>query len=121
MAHSALRLAGLAAVTAALLIFLDGQLVLRIIAGATLALGAVFVLLVIADWRRQRVLVEADLREGYLCRYEGAVPDAEHALVKGGLLRRDCGGVQRVDLLPVSHKLHRTNNSVHSTWRQVRD
>jgi membrane protein YdbS with pleckstrin-like domain len=123
LARSRLRLIGFAAVVTVILIVIDGQFVLRIIGGAILAFGLIFALLVMADWRRQRVLVEADLREGYLCRYEGVVPAtrADHMLVKDGLLRADGGRVQRVDVLPVSRKLYRTNGSLHWTWRQVRD
>ena len=120
--RSRLRLIGFAVVIVGLLILVDEQLVVRVIAGTILAFALVFAVGVMFDWRRQRVLVEADLREGYLCRYEGVVPAtrADHALVKGGLLRADGGCVQRVDVLPVSHKLHRTNGSLQWTWCQVR-
>lgn len=123
LARSALRLSGFAGVVVALLILFDGALILRIIGGTTLAFALVFALLVMADWWRQRVLVKADLREGYLCRYEGVVPAtrADHSLVKGGLLHSDGRCVQRVDVLPVSRKLHRTNGSLQWTWCQVRD
>ena len=123
LSRSRLRLVGFAVVVVLLLILFDGQLIVRIIGGAILAFALVFALLVMADWRRQRMLVEADLREGYLCRYEGVVPAtrADHTLIKGGLLRADGGGVQRVDVLPVSRKLHRANGSLQWTWCQVRD
>ena len=121
-ARSRLRLLGFAGAVVALLILFDGQLIVRYAGIVILAFGVVIALLVMSDWRRQRVLVEADLREGYLYRYEGEVPAdrAEHVLVKNGLLRADAGRVQRVDVLPVSRKLHRTNGSLHWTWCQVR-
>jgi len=120
--HSALRLSAFAAVVIVVLILCDGQFVVRIIGGVILGFGLIFGLLVMADWRRQRVLVEADLREGYLCRYEGVVPasDTDHMLVKGGLLRSDRGAVQCVEVLPVSRKLHRANGALQWTWSQVR-
>jgi hypothetical protein len=123
LARSGLRLSGFAAVVVTLLVLFDGMFVLRVIGVAILAFALIFALAVMADWRRQRVLVEADLREGYLCRYEGVVPESrgDHTLVKGGLLRAHAGSVQRIDVLPVSRKLHRTNGSLQWTWCQVRD
>jgi hypothetical protein len=122
VAHSRLRLLGFAGVVVALLILFDGQLLLRYLGIAILAFGLLIALVIMGDWRRQRVLVEADLRAGYLCRYEGIVPadGTDHLLVKNGLIRADAGGVQRVDVLPVSRKLHRTNGSLQWTWCQVR-
>ena len=122
LANSRLRLLGFAAVVVALLIVFDGQLILRYVGIAVLAYGLILALTMMSDWRRQRVLVEADLREGYLCRYEGIVPasGAGHPLVKNGLIRANADGVQRVDVLPVSRKVHRTNGSLHWTWCQVR-
>jgi len=124
LSRSRLRLIGFATVVVALLVLFDGVLVIRIIGGAILAFALIFALLIMADWRRQRVLVEADLREGYLCRYEGVVDAsraADHALVKNGLLRVDGGNVQQLDVLPVSRKLHRTNGALQWTWCQVQD
>lgn len=120
LSRSRLRLTGFASVVVALLVLIEGQRVLHVIGYTILAFAFVFAVPVMADWRRQRVLVERDLKAGYLCRYEGVVGDVEHALVKGGLLRPDGRRVQRVDVLPVSRKLHRTNDSVHWTWWQVR-
>ena len=118
LSRSRLRLIGFAAVVLALLVAIDGQRLLHIVGWTILGFAFAFAVPVMFDWHRQRVLVEKDLKAGYLCRYEGVVGDGEHALVKGGLLRRD--GVQRVDVLPVSRKLHRTNDAVHWTWCQVR-
>ena len=122
LSNSRLRLLGFAAVVVALLIVFDGQLILRYIGIVILAFGVILALMLMSDWRRQRVLVEADLREGYLCRYEGIVPasSAEHLLVKNGLIRAKADGVQCVDVLPVSRKVHRTNGSLLWTWCQVR-
>ena len=123
VARSRMRLLGLASFLVAVLVVADGQVIVRIIGGALLVFAGVFALLVMAAWRRQRVLVEADLRARYICRYEGVIPPtrADHALIKDGLLRAACGCVQRVDVLPVSRKLHRTNGSLHWTWCQVHD
>jgi hypothetical protein len=124
LSRSRLRLIGFASVVVALLIVLDGALVLRVIGGVILAFALVLGLLMMADWRRQRVLVEADLREGFLCRYEGVVDAsraADHALVKNGVLRVDGAGVQQLDVLPVSRKVHRTNGALQWTWCQVRE
>ena len=120
LSRSRLRLIGFAAVVLALLVVIDGQRVLHFIGWTILAFAFAFAVPVMIDWRRQRVLVEKDLKAGYLCRYEGVVGDVEHALVKAGLLRRDCACVQRLDVLPVSRKLHRTNDALQWTWCQVR-
>jgi len=124
LSRSRLRLIGFASVVVALLIVFDGALVLRVIGGVILAFALVLGLLMMADWRRQRVLVEADLREGFLCRYEGVVDAsraADHALVKNGLMRVDGERVQQLDVLPVSRKVHRTNGALQWTWCQVRE
>ena len=69
------------------------------------------------------MLVEADLRAGFLYRYAGVVPgsSADHALIKTGLLRADAGRVQTIDVLPVSRKVHRTNGALQWTWCQARE
>jgi hypothetical protein len=137
LSRSRLRLIGFATVVVALLVMFNGVWLIRIAGGVILAFALIFATLIMADWRRQRVLVEADLRDGRLCRYEGVVPAsrADHALVRGGLLRVDGsaggnggnggdggdGALQRIDLLPVSGKLHRTNGQLQWTWCQVRE
>jgi hypothetical protein len=70
-------------------------------------------------YRRQLRLLEADLMQNCVCRFEGTVGDAEHWLIGSGLLSNDAGRIQRVEVLPVSGKVHRTNDSLVWTWVSI--
>ena len=106
-------------VTLRLLISSKEQTVLLFIGSGIFLISAIFCQHFTSSCQRQQKLIESDIQQGYLWRFEGHVIDTEHRLVKIGLLKNDLNRVQKVEVLPISGKIHRTNNSLLWTWFNI--
>lgn len=81
-------------------------------------LGTLICLVLRKICRARFLPIEADLQENRLWCFEGSVTDSTHPLVKNLLLRGDAKRV-RIEVLAISGKLHRVNNSMLWTWFDI--
>lgn len=67
----------------------------------------------------QQQLLESDLKQNVLLRFEGKVTDAKHFLIRSALLKSDAERIQKIEVLPISGKIHRVNDSLIWTWFSI--
>ncbi len=65
---------------------------------ASISGGILFISIILCSqftllYQRQKKLIESDLEQGYLWRFEGKVTETEHAIVKSALLKNDSSRV----------------------------